>query len=751
MSNQGVVLYSKGVVVARFLIFVIVLFAMSAGPASAQDVKTKPVTRPKIGLVLGGGGAKGLAHVGIIKILEDNHIPVDVVAGTSMGAIIGSLYASGYTSDELIKITNDLDWADVFTDKTARSRATFRRKSDEYGFLTDYKLTFRNGKLVLPTGIIQGQNLFLELSKLLEKTRSIGKFDDLPIPFRLVATDLSTGRAVVMTDGDLATAVFASMAIPGFLPPVEREGKFLVDGGLVNNLPIDLARQLGADIVIVVNVGSDPKPASEIGSFIDVLRQTQLILTQANTNFQLSTLQDTDVLITPDLGNLGVGSFGKSAELVTLGRTSAQNLMPLMAKLQLNDEDWKAHVAARRPKRLQTPVIDEVRIVQNSKLTDKVLRRGISQEEGKILNTQRLNRDINKLYGGDTFSRITYRLLEEEERNVLQVSATAKESADGYFRFGVLLDSNLENESSFQLGVSYTKPQMTRFGGEWRTELNLGDVIEGISEFYQPLGAKQRFFIEPSVFIGRDKSDFFDANDQRHGEVKTLLYGTSLQGGYLLGRWGEIRTGVRLSKGTLSFTDKTLGLGKINIQDANFLGQLNIDTLDSISFPTSGGILVAEFKIHDEFFGGEFEYREVSVVGYKPTTFGRHTFGVGARLSGASGRDSNIFGLTQLGGFQELSGFSQGELSGQYAGLLFGNYYYRLNKQAPIFDTPIFLGGSIEAGNVFQNWDSVGLDNLIYAASVFAGIKSPLGPVFVGFGYNDTGATSLYFSIGSFF
>ena len=162
-------------------------------------------------------------------------------------------------------------------------------------------MTFKNGSIVLPEGIIQGQNLFLELSRLLATTRSVGKFEDLPIPFKLVATDLETGKAVVMEDGDLATAVFASMAIPGFVPPVEREGKRLLDGGLVNNVPVDLARQLGADIVIVVNVGGDPKPASEINNFIDVLRQTQVLLTQNNTNFQISTMGSKDVLILPDL------------------------------------------------------------------------------------------------------------------------------------------------------------------------------------------------------------------------------------------------------------------------------------------------------------------------------------------------------------------------------------------------------------------------------------------------------------------
>lgn len=735
----------------RFILFIATFLYLFTGVAQAQTDTTELKTRPKIGLVLGGGGAKGLAHIGVIKMLEENHIPVDVVAGTSMGAIVGSLYASGYSSEQLIEIGNELDWADIFNDKTARSRSTFRRKSDDYGFLTDYKITFKNGQIVLPKGIIQGQNLFLELSRLLSKTRAIGNFDELPIPFRLVATDLSTGRPVVMTDGDLATAVFASMAIPGFIPPVERDGKYLIDGGLVNNVPVNLARQLGADIVIAVNVGTDPKPAEEMGSFIDVLRQTQIILTQDNTNFQLATMGADDVLITPDLKGLGAGSFGDVEVLISYGETSAQGGLPFLKALSLNDAEWAKHVQNRTAKPRQTPVIDEVRIVQNSHLSDEVLRSGIRLKAGDILDTDWLNRDIDRLYGGGVFSRITYQLVEEKDRNVLEISANAKESADGYFKFGVALDSNLENDSSFKLGISYTKPQVNRFGGEWRSELTIGDTLGAVSEFYQPLGARQRFFVEPSVSFSRDKIEFTDSQTGRAGLVKTHLYAGALQGGMLLGRWGEVRAGVVVGRGQLEINDAAQNRTKIKLKDSSYLAEFNVDRLDSLSFPTQGGIFVAQYQIHDEFFGGEYKYKEVDVTGFKAFTAGRHTFGLGTRLTGVSGRDAGVLGEASLGGFLSLSGFSEDELTGRYSGLALGTYYYRLNQQAPIFDAPLFLGASLEAGNVYQDWASVDIDDLIYAGSVYAGLKSPLGPIYVGVGYNDTGSTSLYFSIGTFF
>lgn len=720
------------------------------GNASAQ-AQHKAKDRPTIGLVLGGGGAKGLAHVGVIKVLEDNQIPVDVIAGTSMGAIVGALYASGYSADELVNITNEMDWHNVFGDKTSRGRSTFRRKADEFGFLTDYKVTFKDGKIVLPQGIIQGQNLFLELSNLLSETRSVGRFDDLPIPFRLVATDLGTGEAVIMKDGDLASAVFASMAIPGLIPPVERDGKYLIDGGLVNNVPVDLARALGADIVIVVNVGTDPKPANEIGNFIEVLRQTQIILTKQNTQTQIDSMKLGDILIEPALLGVGAASFDQAGSMAGKGADAAQARLPELAALRLNDVDWLEHLMSRLAMPQKRPVIDEVRITQNSKLSDEILRTGISVRQGETFDPTKLNRDIDRLYGNGIYSRITYKIDQEDDQAVLLIDGEVKESSDGYFKFGVALNSNLENTSSFKLGVSYTKPQVNKWGGEWRTELTIGDTLEGITEFYQPLGAKQRFFIEPSLFLSRDKDDFFDEQDRRRGEIKNLNLGGSMQGGMLFGRWGEIRAGVVNSNIKLSFTDGSLGVNSFRLDDSYYLGRMTVDTLDSLSFPTRGSLVIAEYQVHDTFMGGDTKYHQSSINAYKPFTIGRHTIGVGTRLGGSTGRDANLIGTSNLGGFLSLSGFSEDEISGQYAAMAFGTYYYRLNSEATLFDLPLYVGGSLEMGNVYQSFDAISLDEAIYATSAFAGMKSPLGPVFVGVGYNDKGNTSLYFSIGSFF
>ncbi|PHR59992.1 MAG: hypothetical protein COA43_08475 [Robiginitomaculum sp.] len=744
---------------SRFLVlfFAVVYFfcetAMSQSRVFVdEDFRVhKTKTRPTIGLVLGGGGARGLSHIGVIKALEDNHIPIDVIAGTSMGAIIGSLYASGYTADELVEISNELDWGDMFNDKTSRSRSSFRRKSEEFGFLTKYKITFNDGKLVLPRGIIQGQNLFLELSRLLAHARTDASFDDLPIPFRPIATDLSTGEPVVMKSGDLATAVFASMAIPGLIPPVEREGKYLVDGGLSNNVPVNIAREMGADIVIVVNVGTNPKPVEEISSFIEVLRQTQIILTKNNTEFQIATMNTKDMLVIPKLEGLSAASFDKVKELVAHGQDATHLLAPSFANLQLNDAAWQAHLNARQTITGETPLIDEVRILQNSKLSDDVLKRAIRVNIGEPLDLDRVNTDIVKLYGDDVFSRITYEVLEEDGQHVLEVSAVAKESSEGYYKVGIKLDSNFSGESDFKLGFSYTKPLVNKFGGEWRTEVNIGDNFDLTSEYYQPIGARRRFFVEPSFSVNSQKTDFFDEDDRKRGKLKSEIYGASLQGGMLFGTWGEFRTGLTLVKAELDFSDSSLGFEQINIRDTSMLAQFSIDTLDSISFPTKGEYALMSYANHNDILGGELNFNSWSIVAFKARTKGQHTLTYGAQANANFGRDANALGPASLGGFRSLSGFSEDELSGRYSGVVSAQYLYRLNQQAPLFDAPIFIGGTIEAGNVFQSLDNIGFDDLIYAGSVYAGLKSPMGPIYLGVGYNDTGATSIYFSLGSFF
>lgn len=283
--------------------------------------------RPKIGLVLSGGGARGAAHVGVLKVLEQNHIPVDYIAGTSFGAIVGGLYAAGYSAAELEEILANIDWKNSLSGRASREESSFRRKQDDNGFLIKFKIGIKDGKLKLPSGLITPNNLRLTLQDLINEVVNVDDFDDLKIPFRAVATDLETGGAVVLDHGSLASAIVASMAVPALFPPVEYEGRLLVDGGVSNNVPVDVAREMGADIVIVVDISTPMMKKDDIESFTKVIDQLMLIMTNQNTAVQLASLSEKDILIRPDLDDIGFADFERALEAIPRGEESAQRVL----------------------------------------------------------------------------------------------------------------------------------------------------------------------------------------------------------------------------------------------------------------------------------------------------------------------------------------------------------------------------------------------------------------------------------------
>ena len=300
-----------------------------------QEAQSNKLERPKVGLVLSGGGAKGAAHVGVIRVLEEMGVPIDLVVGTSMGAIVGGLYASGLSGKELEQAIQEIDWEDIFDDDPPRAERSLRRKRDDADFLVRYRLGLKDGELQLPRGVILGQKLMLALRKL-SANGARSDFDDLTRPFRAVATDLESGEPVVLKSGSLALAMRASMSVPGVFPPVDYDGRLLIDGGVANNLPIDVAREMGADIVIAVNVQTDPSPREKLDSVINIVDQTINLLVLRETRRQLETLNEHDLLIQPAMGDIGLGDFLRAEEAIQLGESaawSAQARLQQLAKL----------------------------------------------------------------------------------------------------------------------------------------------------------------------------------------------------------------------------------------------------------------------------------------------------------------------------------------------------------------------------------------------------------------------------------
>ena len=305
--NSGV-LKSDGVIPKlKFLIVGMVIATVVATAVDINATTPVPEKQPRIGLVLSGGGARGMAHVGVIQVLEEMKIPIHCVAGTSMGAIVGGLYAAGMSPAEMEKFVTSMEWNEAFKDKPPPSELSFRRKQEAADYLINFDLGYKDGKFAIPKGLLQGQNLNLILKSLLFHTETIDDFNKLNIPFRAVATDIETGDAVIMGKGDLVKAIRASMSIPGVFAPVEIDGKILVDGGVANNLPIDVARQMGADVVIAVDISTKLSTRKQLTSSVEITAQLTSIMIQRNTAEQIKTLGEEDILIQPELGDLGSG------------------------------------------------------------------------------------------------------------------------------------------------------------------------------------------------------------------------------------------------------------------------------------------------------------------------------------------------------------------------------------------------------------------------------------------------------------
>ncbi len=519
----------------------------------------------EIGLVLSGGAARGLAHIGVLKALDEQGIHVDAIAGTSMGAVIGGLYAAGYTPKELEQLALGLDWKEALSDSPPRVDVPFRRKQDDRDFLVKQKLSFRDdGTLGLPLGAIQGQNLSMLLESLLVHTSDTRDFDQLAIPFRAVATDISTGEKVVFSKGHLPQAIRASMSIPAVFAPVEVNGKLLVDGGMVDNIPVDVARQMGVDVVIVVDIGNPLLDRKQLATVVDMLNQSITLMTRKNSEAQLATLKSSDILVQPPLSGYSSTDFGRVPQLIDAGYRATSILAPRLAALHKPaDAQAVALNEARTPGERQ-PVIDRIEVENNSKVSDDVILHYIRQPLGEHLDLDRLQRDMSTLYGLDYFDQVQYRVVHRKDGNALVIHAYGKRGGTDYLRLGLNLSDDLRGDSTFNVGGSYRMNGINRLGAEWLTRLQIGDQQELYSEFYQPLDVGSRYFVAPYLFNEAQNVEATD-NDDPIAEYRLERYGYGLNLGRQIANNGEIRLGV-----AQAFGKADVRVGEQDLPDFHF-------------------------------------------------------------------------------------------------------------------------------------------------------------------------------------
>lgn len=708
-----------------------------AAPATPPE----PGARPKVGLVLSGGGARGAAHIGVLKVLHELRVPVDYVVGTSMGAVVGGLYASGMSPEEIERELLAQDWQATFQDLPNRPQRPFRRKNDDRLYLVKLKPGFNEGRVELPLAAIQGQNFDLVLNRLTLGVAEVPSFDQLTVPFRAVATDIETGEAVVLDRGNLGRAMRASLAVPGVFAPVEIGDRLLVDGGVSNNLPIDVARQMGAEVLIVVNISTGLGEREQLQSVLGIVNQLTTLLTYRGTAQQLDTLRPKDILISPDLGDITSADFERVADAVPVGEAAARAAAMQLRTLSLPPERFARYEAGKR-KALAAPppIIDFIDIDNRSRLDDAMISVRLRQRLGQPLDVEQLQRDLSQLYALEVFESVRYELVREGEQMGLLVRAVEKSWGPKFVQFGLNLAADLEGDSDFNAAAAYTWTQLNRLNGEARVAVQIGERPLAILDAYQPLDVASRYFAYGQLRARRRVVSTFQSGEVV-SEVKLRELGGEAGGGRNLGLWGEFRLGYRLEDGKADVRVSESGAEDFDFTRGELRASVAVDTLDKVEFPRDGTYSQLEWVASREALAGDEDFDQLLFSFSQPYTRGRDTVLGSVFYQTTLDDDAPVESLVTGGGFLRLSGLNQDELAGQHFGLLRAMYYRQFGKR-------FYAGASGELGNVWQDTSDIGFDDAIIAGSVFIGADTPVGPFYLGYGHAEGGEQSLYLFLG---
>jgi NTE family protein len=731
-----------------------VVNAFLTGTATSDSMPERVVTelkRPSIGLVLSGGGARGAAHVGVLKVLEEMRIPIDYVAGTSMGAIVGGLYASGMTAEALEQVVSEADWGELLSDRPPRAQRSLRRKSDEMGFLVDFDVGLDESGLIFPGGLVQGQNLEIELKRLTLPVIRIDDFDNLPVPFRAIATDIVSGDEVVLGSGDLATAMRASMSVPGIFKPVKSKGRILVDGGITNNVPIEVVRDMGADILIVVDVGFPLLSESQLNSALGITKQMLTILINAQSKDQIALLTPDDILISPELGDLGSEAFQHMKQATKLGQEKAMEFVQTLAQYSISKDSYLAYRKNIEGLRQGLPQIDNVIVENESKLSPKVIAERLTEQKGSNLSIDQLESDIVGIYGLDTFETVTYDIADESGETTLTVQAREKSWGPNYLRFGINLEDDFEGDSNYNFAARFTRTEINQKGGEFRAELQIGESPKVFAELYQPLDYASRWFINPQFEYQREYSGVFDAG-QQIAQVRSTVTTFSLAAGRQFGNWGELRLGLGHSLADYGLSVGLHGLETASSDLSSLFAQFTYDTIDRVAVPRSGMNIALGLSSFYESLGSDVVFEVAALLFVKPLTWGDHTLLHWWDIGYTTKDETPGVAPFSLGGLFNLSGYAAGESVGKHKAIGRMLYYHRLGGQAlPVLTTPIYLGASIEAGNVWQSRRTISADNTLVAGSIFVVFDTLLGPVYLAYARAEGNQQSAYLFLGQTF
>jgi NTE family protein len=734
----------------RVLSFLVLLLLPTLSVAQEPTVpQTEPPTpqkqRLKIGVALEGGGALGLAHIGVLQWFEEQHIPVDYVAGTSMGGLVGGFYATGVSPTEMKDLIHKLDWDAILRDRTPYEDLSFLRKQDQRAYPNSLILGLRNG-LYLPAGLNAGHQIGLLIDRETLPYFGLPSFDTLPIPFRCVATDLVSGQQFVFKDGSLAEALRATMSIPGAFTPVHDGQSVYVDGGLVNNLPTDVVRQMGADIVIAVHLDTQPVSAKDIQTLLSVLEQSVRAVISAS---EVRGLAHADAVVSVPLGHFLMRDFTKNVPIMQAGYEAAKGKSKLLASFALDDAAWDEYVRERDSrKRTDTAVPQFIEVQGTSAPAQEDIRRYLKNFVGKPVQAEKLDPVLTQLTGGGRYDTLDYRIVERNGKQGLLVIVKEKQFAPPTLQPAFELDGSEAGDIEFTLATRLTLLDLGGFRSEWRTDFLFGTTYGVSSELYRPFRAESKWFVAPHASASDETFQIYAKNDPL-SDYRFYRERIGADLGYGFSRFSELRVGY-----DVGYLSTKLRLGALEIPAVD--GRLGaarmryiMDHTDDPVIPRRGFRMESNFRWFDTSPGATsaFPVLDTRLEFFQPVS---RTSSFFLSSEGGSTFGSRNTGLPQffLGGASRLGAYGVNELFGNQYYLFRGGYLHEIASLPPFVGKKVYAIGSYEAGKMYGARNESKFPN-DFAAGVLA--ETGLGPFFVGGSVGDSSHHKWFFQLGHVF
>lgn len=740
----------------RFFITVLLACLAVLSPLSAQasSEDEESAQRPKVALVLSGGGARGFSHVGVIKVLEELGVKVDIVTGTSMGSMVGGGYASGYSVGQMRDIILSVNWKEMFALRPNRDEINWRRRQDDLKGLGAGEIGLSDKGALLPDSVVPAQHLEIFLRSITRHVSNVNDLSELPIPFAAIATDLDNGEAVVMQkDVNLADAMRSSMSVPGAFSPFPYKGHVLVDGGLAQNLPVEQAKAMGADIIIAVNASTPLGKTKDIHSVAGVMGQMVGILTERNVNYSKSLLGENDILITTDLEGFTAGDFDKADKIIEAGEKSARAHVKELKRLAVSKKIFTAWNRERESavKPPQERQIAEVRVEGLKVVNPESVVKTADLDLSKPVSEDQIAKASAKIWATDDFTLVPY-VFEPGPNGTQTLVFRPQEKPWGYntIRVGGKVSTDFNQEHTFNFLVAHTMGWLNSWGGEWRNEAQIGKDSYFSSSFYQPLGVGSPIFLMPEIRYESQRYDWYNGSSHAEATMKNKSLEGSISLGLELGESSVLTAGVGyVSAKSAVAVGHVPGYESLD-DDAAFVEVgWRYDTLDNVNFPTSGLYLDARARRYDRMENSaDPEVSDYYVEAIWPIDWGD---GWVSTLSAKAG-SSTIPGRYPLGGLFNMSGAYYGRYSGSDMFLGRAQIMKRLGS-GRLFGFPLYVGADFEMGRVQEDvlpyyLSDEDLGTWKKAGSVFIAADSIFGPLYLAVGQTSDNDSAIYFFWG---